>query len=140
MSLNNLNKLNNSNEVTYLENQTIKKFYDEIKSGFIPSKLLNTGETYVVWNVNYEKKNSYYDNQIMTVGIKSGEWIIHKDMFGMKSKRFQGNLIVLHDTQGQQNQVLEYDSGYAKNRIWIKTKSGCTKLFMFKNIEGLSFI
>ena len=58
MSLNNLNKLNNSNEVTYLENQTIKKFYDEIKSGFIPSKLLNTGETYVVWNGNYEKKNS----------------------------------------------------------------------------------
>ena len=76
----------------------------------------------------------------MTVGIKSGEWIIYKDMFGMKSKRFQGNLIVLHDTQGHQNQVLEYDSGYAKNRIWIKTKSGCTKLFMFKNIEGLSFI
>ena len=34
-----------------------------------------------------EKNRITYDDQIMTVGIKSGEWIIHKDMFGMKSKR-----------------------------------------------------
>ena len=38
------------------------------------------------------------------------------------------------------NQVLEYDSGFAINRICIKTKSGRTKLYMFKNITGLGFV
>ena len=140
MSVNNSKNSNNSKETTEIEKQTIQNFYYKIKIGIIPSALLKVNETYVVWNGTYKEKNSFYDDQIMTIGLISGEWIIHKDMSGKESDRFQGKLMVLHDTQGHTNQVLEYDSGFARNRIWIKTKSGCTKLFMFKNITGLGFV
>ena len=139
-NLNNLNNFNNSNEVTDIEKIIIKKFYDGIKSDIIPSALLKVGDTYVVWNGNYENKNDLYNNQIMTIGLISGKWIVHQSMDGEKSDRFQGKLMVLHDIQGHMNQELEYDSGFARNRIWIKTKSGCTKLFMFKNIIGLGYV
>ena len=76
----------------------------------------------------------------MTVGLVTGKWILHYDTNGSKSDRFQGKLIVLHDTQGYTNQILDYDSGFARNRIWIKTKTNSTKLFMFKNITGISFV
>ena len=82
----------------------------------------------------------FYDDQIMTVGLVTGKWILHYDTKGNKSDRFQGKLIVLHDTQGYTNQILDYDSGFARNRIWIKTKTNSTKLFMFKNITGIRFV
>ena len=146
MSLNNSNNSNNSknsnnpNETTEIEKQTIQNFYHKIKIGIVPSALLKVNETYVVWNGTYKEKNSFYDDQIMTIGLISGEWVVHHDTDGKESDRFQGKLMVLHDTQGHTNQVLEYDSGFARNRIWIKTKSGCTKLYMFKNITGLGFV